>query len=115
MMPCHAHNDVPRIARDGDPELKKLKEKNSLSSWPSISSEVLVVCESYKCFEFGSHWQDEASTSRGAQLFGAPAAKTARGDDYRSGVPDDASFSTLGTEILVHPVRRRSTVICCQR
>ena len=34
------------------------------------------------------------STSRGAQLFGAPA----RGDDDRSGVPDDASLSTLGTE-----------------
>ena len=62
------------------------------------------------CFESGSHWQDEASTSRGAQLFGAPAAKTARGDDDRSGVPDDASSSTLGTEsrrvleILVPPV-----------
>ena len=71
--------------------------------------------------KFGSHWQDEVSTSRGAQLFGAPAAKTARGDDDRSGVPDDASFSTMGTEsrrvleVLVQPVRRRSMVICCQR
>ena len=28
-----------------------------------------------KCFEFGSHWQDEVSTSKGAQLFRAAAAK----------------------------------------
>ena len=37
-------------------------------------------------------------TSEGAQLFRAPAAKMVRGNDDRSGVQDDASFSTLGTE-----------------
>ena len=50
---------------------KKLKEKNTYLSYPSINSEVLIVGESYTCFEFGSHWQDEASTSRRALLFGS--------------------------------------------
>ena len=49
-----------------------------------------------KCFESDSHWQDEASTCRGAQLFRSTCCKTARGDDDCPVVQDDASFSTLG-------------------
>ena len=70
-----------------------------------------MVCESCKCFESGSYWQDEASTSRGAQFIGAPATTTARGDDDCSVVQDDASFSTLRASEVTTKSRQVSEIL----
>ena len=98
MMRCHAHNDMHRIARGGDPEQIEKKEKKRTNFQVTRvsavrSSQFVEVISISNLARTGNM---KRRLVEGHSFIGAPAIKTTHCDDEHSGVQEDASFSTLG-------------------